>query len=288
MKKLRGLIKRELSAISPKATTYLMYYYNFHKVLNLKNPQGINEKLQYLKLKAYYNNPVVTQCVDKYRVRQYLQDKGLSDLLPALYGAYDTPQAFLRDWDNFPKQMVIKCNHGSGYNILIKEKETANQDEIAASLSKWMAEDYWKVYCEPQYKYVKKKITVEEYLGDDIATYKFYCFHSVPKVAYISANGENGEKDLYLDYFSPDWGWLDISLDGHLHAKTPVPAPENLDQMIALSKELSQDFPFVRVDLYSIDGVIKFSELTFIPTGGNMKLKPETTIEEWGRWLTLD
>jgi len=65
-------IKTVMSSISPKFTTYLMYLYNFGKFPNMKNPKDINEKLQYLKLKTYYNNPVVTQCVDKYRVRAYL------------------------------------------------------------------------------------------------------------------------------------------------------------------------------------------------------------------------
>jgi hypothetical protein len=36
-----------------------------------------------------------------------------------------------------------------------------------------------------------------------------------------------------------------------------------------------------------VDGSVYFSELTFIPTGGNMKLKPESTIKEWGEFLEI-
>ena len=46
--------------------------------------------------------------------------------------------------------------------------------------------------------------------ADDIRTYKFYCFNGTPEVAYVSSNGENGEKDLYLDYFDMEWNWLPI------------------------------------------------------------------------------
>ena len=50
-------IKEILSTISPKMTTYLMWFYNFRKPLDLKNPKDINEKLQFLKLRTYYDNP---------------------------------------------------------------------------------------------------------------------------------------------------------------------------------------------------------------------------------------
>lgn len=154
-------------------------------------------------------------------------------------------------------------------------------------LDKWMKEDFWKVYCEPQYKDVPKHIIVEEYLGDNIQTYKFFCFNGKPKVLYVSANGENGEKDLYLDYYDLDWNWMPVSLDGHEHAKVKAEKPENFEEMVALAEELSSEFPFVRVDLYDVKGKIYFSEFTFVPTGGNMKLKPKEVLDEWGKWLCL-
>ena len=43
----------------------------FHRKLNLKNPQTINEKLQWLKL--YNRDPKYTQYVDKYLVREYIK-----------------------------------------------------------------------------------------------------------------------------------------------------------------------------------------------------------------------
>lgn len=285
---MKKKIKIALSGISPELTTRLMYFYNFRKRLDLRHPSGINEKLQYLKLRTYYENPVVTECVDKYRVRDYLERRGYGDLLPGLLGgAYSHAEELRKDWDSFPEKLVIKCNHGCGYNILITDKSSEDLEQIIETLNGWMAEDYWKVYCEPQYKDVPKRIIVEEYLGDDIQTFKFYCFNGVPRIAYVSSNGENGEKDLYLDYFDMEWNHLPITLGDHLHSKVPAPKPDNLDEMLRLSKELSADFPFVRVDLYNVDGQIFFSELTFIPTGGAMKLKPESTIDTWGEWLSL-
>lgn len=83
---LRKRLKMCLSGISPILTTKLMYYYNFKKKLNLHHPYGINEKLQYLKLKTYYNNKKITECVDKFKVRKYLENIGLQEILPKLIG----------------------------------------------------------------------------------------------------------------------------------------------------------------------------------------------------------
>lgn len=79
-------MKMVLSTVSPNLMTRIMYIYNFHKLLNIRTPKDINEKLQYLKLKTYYNNPIVTRCVDKYKVRDYIKEKGLTELLPEFYG----------------------------------------------------------------------------------------------------------------------------------------------------------------------------------------------------------
>lgn len=284
---MNNKIKMILSSISPNLTTRLMYFYNFHKVLNLNNPKDINEKLQYLKLKTYYNNPIVTKCVDKYAVRSYLEEKGFSKLLPKFIDCGVNANQIRDNWNKYPNKFVVKCNHGCGYNILVDDKNKFDVENVVKQIDQWLKEDFWKIYCEPQYKFIEKRFLVEEYLADDIKTYKFYCFNGVPEVCYISSNGENGEKDLYLDYFDMNWNHLPISLHGHEHDKRPIDRPTSLDEMIKLSKELSKDFPFVRVDLYDVEGKVYFSELTFIPTGGNMKLTPKSIISEWGDKLTL-
>lgn len=60
----------------------------------------------------------------------------------------------------------------------------------------------------------------------------------------------------------------------------------NAEKLKSESKRMVS-FPFVRIDLYDIDGKIYLSEFTFIPTGGFMRLEPEGTAKEWGDWLKL-
>lgn len=277
--------RKVLSTIAPQLLSKDLFYHCFHKKLNLKNPLDINEKLHYLKLNDYNRNPVITQCADKYRIREYLVDKGYSNLLPQLYGVYDSP--FEIEWEKLPEKFVIKCNHGCGFNILCTDKKELDRGEIASTLKRWLRTDYWKEYAEVQYKYIKKKIIIEEFLGNDIQTYKFYCFNGIPKVLYVSENGEDGVKDKYIDYYDMSFVRQDTKLVGHSNIPHEVEKPKNFDKMVEIARELSRDFKFVRVDLYNIEGKIYMSELTFVPTGGFMTLEPEQTSVIWGGWLDI-
>ncbi|MBI6060429.1 ATP-grasp fold amidoligase family protein [Clostridium perfringens] len=279
-------IKKIVSIISPKLLTKLLFYKNFKKRLNLRNPKDINEKIQYLKFNNYFNNEVITNCVDKYMVRKYLKKLDLDRLCPTLYGVYDNVNQI--NWDILPEKFVIKCNHGSGMNIICLDKTKLDINETIKKLDFWMKTDFWKLYGEIHYKNINKKIIIEELLDENILTYKFYCFNGNVKISYVSLNGENGEKEKYLDYFDKDWNRLNITLGKHEHYPGIIEKPINYEEMIFLAEKLSKNFPFVRVDLYNLDGKIYFSELTFIPTGGMMQLKPEKTATEWGEWLYIN
>ena len=60
--------------------------------MEYSNSITISEKLQCLKFEEYFNNPIIAQCIDKYRIRKYLIEKNLSELIPELYGMYDAPR----------------------------------------------------------------------------------------------------------------------------------------------------------------------------------------------------
>lgn len=277
-----------MSMYMPVLRTKQIYKRNFGTRLNLKNPVNVNEKIQYLKLYTYYNNPTVTTCIDKYKIREYLEKKGLTDILPELYGVYDSADEI--PFSDLPRSFVIKCNHGCGYNILCPNKSDLDIDKSKKSLQKWLKQNHWKEHAEVQYKFIKKKIIVEQFLGNDILSYKFYCFHGIPKVLYVATNGEHGEKDKYIDFFDMNWNHLDISLGEHEHHSNydNMKAPENFERMKKIAHILSEDFPFVRVDLFNIDGKIFISEMTFVPTGGFMHLTPDGTADEWGSWLEIE
>lgn len=101
-------IKSMICSVSPTSLTKIIYFKNFRQKLNLKKPTNINEKLQYLKLNTYNDNPLITQCVDKYEVRNYLKKFNLDGLTPQLYGVFDSVDEI--KWDELPNSFVVKCN----------------------------------------------------------------------------------------------------------------------------------------------------------------------------------
>ena len=277
--------RKIINTIAPLYGTRKIYYSIFGEYPNLSEPHDFNEKILYLKLNDYYKNKKVTQCADKYAVRGYIKEKGTDVLLPELYGVYSSASEI--DWGVLPDRFVAKCTHGSGYNILCYDKTKLDKTKAADKLKKWLKDDYWKYMAELQYKYIKPRIIIEEFLGNAIYTYKFYCFNGAPKIMYVSYMGENGEKDHYVDYYDMNWNRLNIKLEGHENSPFNVKEPLEFEEMKSIARDLSKDFKFVRVDLYDVNGKIYLSELTFIPTAGFMRIEPEGVLAEWGKWLTL-
>ena len=105
-KQFRESIKFWLTKISPKLETVINYKYVTGEWLNWKNPQDINAKINWLKVKEYYNNPLITMCIDKYRIREYLHSKDMDYLCPKLYGVYDNPDEI--NWGGVTESICYK------------------------------------------------------------------------------------------------------------------------------------------------------------------------------------
>ena len=65
------------------------------------------------------------------------------------------------------------------------------------------------------------------------------------------------------------------------------PKPDCFDEMIRLAKKLSNGIPFLRVDLYEVNGKVYFGELTFYPGIGMSRFEPEEWDEKVGQWLNI-
>lgn len=152
-----------LTVLSPELNTKARYKAAFGKKLNLENPKTLNEKILWLKLNNYINNPLVAQCADKYRVREYVKECGLEDILVKLYGVYKTADEI--PWEALPEQFVLKWNFGAGYNIVCTDKSKMDKNSVISQMKKWGKEKYWLPHSEMQYKNYTKLIICEELLN---------------------------------------------------------------------------------------------------------------------------
>ena len=63
--------------------------------------------------------------------------------------------------------------------------------------------------------------------------------------------------------------------------------PSRLDDMLEMASKLSKGFPFLRVDLYQVDGKIYFGELTLTSLGGYMDYFTEDFLLDLGGKVLL-
>ncbi len=236
--------------------------------LNLNNPQSFNEKIQWLKLND--STPLKTRLADKYRVREWIAEKiGEKYLIPIL-GAWESFDDI--DFESLPDCFVLKCNHGSGMNMVVKEKSNLDKEMAKMQFNEWMGKNY--AFChglELHYKDIPRKIIAEEYVEQmdaNLLDYKIHVFNGEPKIIQIIGDRDLVNHKAKECFLTPEW--IQQELMYHTYDMYDnVPAkPYNLDEMLKIARLLGNDFRYVRVDLYDLNGDIKFGEMTFTPMSG--------------------
>lgn len=243
----------------------LWYQNKTGRVLDLKNPKTYNEKIQWMKV--YDRDPRKTLLADKLLVRDWVREKiGESYLIPLL-GVYRTADEI--DFDSLPNSFVLKANHGSGMNCIVRDKAEENLSNVRHRAQRWLATNYtFQNGYELHYIDIPRRLIAEKYMENpdgEMPDYKFWCFDGKCR---IIAFMKNRKKGLKMAFFDTDWNKLPYYYIG-LPIEEQIPKPRNLKKMIEIAEKLAADFPHVRVDLYLLDdGEIKFGEMTFTSASG--------------------
>lgn len=266
----------------------LRYWLIFGKRLDLKNPKGFNEKLNWLKI--YYRNPIIPKMVDKVDVKSLVSSIiGEEYIIPTL-GVWEKFDDI--DFDALPSQFVLKSTNGGGGTgvIVCRDKSTFNKEDAKTKLEKSMQTNF-RIQREWVYYDLKPRIIAEKFMqnGNDesLVDWKFMCFNGEPKLLfYTSDRYTNGEK-LKFDWYDTELNHLPIKSRGYENANPKIEKFPEYDEMITIARKLSQDLPHVRVDLYLINHKIYFGEMTFFHDGGAVPLVPEYWEEKIGNMLRL-
>lgn len=276
--------KQTLTKISPLLNTKVVYFMKFKKRINLKNPQTLDEKIQYLKFHDYYQNPLVTQCADKYAVRDYVKQCGCEEILNELYYAWDSVDEI--NWDMLPSQFVIKWNFGCGQNLICFDKSKLDIEDAKSKLKDWykVHDTFYLTYSEMQYKGIPPKLICEKLIetedGDLPVDYKLYCFSGKADCVLVCVGRNINGHDTAYYFFDKKWKLKRYNKRGKdAPADFTLPKPEGIEKVFEYAERLSQPFPFVRADFYLEKGKVTFGELTFTPCGGfDVNRLPETQL----------
>lgn len=254
----------------------MMFYRDMGYKLDLDNPVTFNEKLQWLKV--YNHQPEYTAMVDKAAAKEYVAGIiGPEYIIPTL-GLWDRFEDI--DFEALPEKFVLKTTHDSKSVVICTDKSKFDKEAARERLTASLGRSYYLKYREWPYKDIKPRIIAEEYMVDESGTelkdYKFSCYDGEATDVMLCFDRSSGDTKFY--FFDKEWNLLRYNRRGKEAPEGfTVPKPKNMDKMFEIAARLSKGVPYLRVDLYNIDGKIYFGELTFFPRSGcDPNLLPET------------
>lgn len=270
--KLRQYMKQD-----PKDVADIRYNKIFGRSINWSNPTEFNEKIRWIQFNT--DTSKWTLLADKYRCRDFVKEKGYSQILIPLLGVWEKVEDV--NFEQLPDSFVIKTNHGSGDVIVVENKDCIDLGIIRKKMDYYLKTPYGYKTAEPHYLGIKPLVIAEQVLINDtswsssIVDYKFYCFNGEPFCCGVFFNRDVKSHTKVAEIYDMNWVRHDewVKEEKKPTQIVDVPRPQNLNQMIQACKDLASEFPFVRMDFYEVGGNFKFGEFTFTPSccsGGSL------------------
>lgn len=268
--------------------------------LNLRNPQTVAEKQQWIKI--HDHKDIYTTLADKYRSKEWLGQKfGYEHIIKNIM-SYEKASDI--NIEELPAQFVLKCNHDSGSVYICKDKNTGifydkhmdalSFNDIQRKLDEGLHKDYYYEKREWCYKNIKPCIFAEEYLvrrdGSMPDDFKLVFINGKFEYVYVSYDREGiNDRCIYdakWDRLPFVWGDAHSFEEGINTSK--VPKPVSFDEMLRIGEEISKLYRFVRVDFYDVDGKAFIGEITQFHTAGFARYNPKEYDMYYGKKIDIN
>ena len=265
----------------PKKAADAMYHKIYGQHMNLDNPENLIEKITWLSLNT--DTSLWTLCADKYRMRSYVESKGLGQYLPECYGFWESPDDI--DFSKLPNQFVFKANNGCATVMIVRDKGKLNEIKVKKQMKNWLKRPFGYMGAQKHYLSIKPGILAEELLTQSkeldavsptsMVDFKIWCFNGTPESILITYGRENGKHNVAL--YDLDWNPMPEKLNNkycEMQKNSPAfPRPKHLDDMIDIAKQISKDFKEARVDFYETGKRAILGEITLTAGYGSLNLE---------------
>ncbi|MDN3555228.1 ATP-grasp fold amidoligase family protein [Halomonas maura] len=272
---MKSVFKSHMYPLLLKCCPELLFriqHYRMHRrigdhwyLANLKSPKTFNEKILKSKLDERFRN--LCTLVDKASAKEFVAKKiGSEHVIPTI-GIYESAsQVIIKD---LPTPCIIKPTHASGRVIILRgDISDPTDNEVFQEMYRWQSVNHFLIGGEPQYRDIRPRIICEPLLGGghtDLPDYKFFCFHGEPVCIQVDLDRHTCHTRRFYDC---QWRSQPFTVRYPM-AKRQVSCPKTLETMLQLSRQLAENFSFVRVDFYEVDEQVYFGELTFHPGSGS-------------------
>lgn len=263
-----------------------MFRQAYGRRLPLRRPETFSEKINWRIVRD--RRPLLSWACDKDAVKSYVAAAHPDVVIPAtLWSGVDVGELTGRE---LPVRWVLKPNHRTGL-IYFGRGTSVDVAELRRITRGWLVEEQADQFGEWAYAGVRRLLVIEEWLDDaarrmakatnpgasvagaDPAVtppddtvpndYKFFVYDGVVKyISVFTGRFVNIRERIYTA------AWEPTDLRFMMTAGPVDPAPPNLNRMLDLASSLGKGFDFVRVDLYSLHGLVGFGELTVYPASG--------------------
>ena len=260
--------------------------------LDLNNPISMNEKIQWYKLN--HKDPLISNCADKFSVREYISDTiGDKYLIPLILETKDPRDIRPDNLPDYP--FIIKANHTAGTNHIIKDKSNVDWKKVQFDCKWWLNLNYYHYDKEWQYNGITPRIVVEKLLIDSRGKipfdYKLHFFGGEFEFLQVDMDRFEGHK---RNFYDKDWNllpfnWSPVDKDNNFIYPNggKIEQPKYLSTLIELGAKLAEPFPYVRVDFYVHNDAIYFGELTFHHGSGFEVFIPKKWDSFYGKKVPL-
>ena len=258
--------------------------------LDWKNPRTLNEKLNWMKL--HVRDPLQKVAADKYAVRAHVAAKVGEQYLIPLIRKCDRAEEIR--FAELPAAFVLKTNHGSGQNWIVRDKAREDERKVVRQFREWLATNHYAASREWPYKGMPPAVVIEELLLDENgripSDFKFHCFGGKVATIQVDLDRETAHRRNFydLDWHLQPFIWTEWegSQPSWPNGRA-VPRPEALPEMIRVAETLAADFPYARIDLFYCGGKVYFGEITFYHGGAFERFDPPEFDRFFGDKLAL-
>nr|PMI85257.1 hypothetical protein BCU36_00985 [Vibrio lentus] len=237
---------------------------------DLLHPRSFSEKVIFRKLNV--EPEAISTFVDKYTVRSFVKEKiGGEYLIPLIKV---TDNVTREDFENLPDSFVMKTSNGGGGEnvLLVEDKSKLDLDSLCIQFNKYLKIKVGHIVDEHFYDIEKPKVIFEKLVkhkdGRYPSDYKLHVFNGRTSKVIIQVDSDrfsNHKRSLFDEQLNR----LDFDIQPKYDAvEDSYEFPSNMNKLINIAKVLSNQFKYVRVDLYNVDGKIYFGELTFCHGSG--------------------
>lgn len=260
------------------------YFKKFKIKLNIHNPTTFYDKINYLKF--YRFSREIVDYTDKIKAKDIVFSANPNCKFAKIIKIFDSYSDFKKNFlisiNQFHTNCVVKTNNNSGCvfmilfnpdgSFFIKNKQgyVCSLKNMTMQIKKAFNLNYYFKEFEKNYKYIKPRIFIEEYLlpnGGDTYDFEFFCNYGNIRMINVNVNGQTNQSSCQV-LTDPSLKPLNVSQPNIRTTNKNISKPKYFDEMASFASNISKKFPILRVDFLCNNDNFYFCEFTFYKSGG--------------------